>query len=219
MNETEKAATKWTFGVEPLRQTRMLAPLLRSLIGSAVSLEHEDPAVDGLIRDLQEAARALSERIPADPAPRVGSRARPDQRVYIDHSRSIGAYNPCFPEYDIEADGDQARGTVSFPLAYEGPPGVVHGGFLALFFDCAIQHHNCDLGLAGKTSSLNLSYHRPTPILETLDFEIDRSVGERYITSQAQLSRRGTTLCRATMKAVAADRTSLPEVSPRQGKT
>ena len=139
--------------------------------------------------------------------------------MYIDHSRSIGAYNPCFPEYDIEVDGNQAHGTVSFPLAYEGPPGVVHGGFLALFFDCAIQHHNCDLGLAGKTVSLNLSYHRPTPILETLDFEIGRAVGERHITSQARLFRRGTTLCRATMEAVAADRTSLPRVSPRMRKT
>jgi hypothetical protein len=216
MSDIGRATAKWSFGVEPLPQTQRLAPLVRSLIGSAVSLEHEDPAVDRLIHDLQAAARALAERLPADPAARVGPHARPEQRAYIDHSRSIGAYNPCFPEYDIQVEGNLARGTVSFPVAYEGPPGVVHGGFLALFFDCAIQHHNCDLGQAGKTASLSLSYHRPTPILQTLAFEIERSVGERYITSRALLSRRGTVLCRATMEAATADRASLPSVWPRR---
>ena len=36
-----------------------------------------------------------------------------------------------------------ASGSVSFPLVYEGPPGLVHGGFLGVFFDCVTQQHNC----------------------------------------------------------------------------
>jgi hypothetical protein len=208
----------WTFGVEPLPQTVRLAPLLRNLIASALSLEQEEAVLDQLIEDLRAAERALSETLPGDARPRVGPKARSDQRVYLDHSRSIGAYNPCFPEYDIEVTGDRARGTVSFPVAYEGPPGVVHGGFLALFVDCAVQHHNCDLGLTGKTTSLNLSYERPSPIQKTLDFEIERSVDKRRIISQAHLSLGGSILCRATMEAIATDRSQLPIVSPRQAK-
>jgi len=74
--------------------------------------------------------------------------------VYLDHGRDIGSYNPCFPEYEIRVEGDKAWGTVSFPVAYEGPPGCVHGGFLAVFFDCVIQHHNCDYGVAGNFGSV-----------------------------------------------------------------
>ena len=76
----------------------------------------------------------------------------PDQRVYVDHSRDVGNFNPCFPVYVSCAD-DRGEGSVEFPLLYEGPPGIVHGGFLAVFFDCVLQQLNCDLGLAGKTAS------------------------------------------------------------------
>ena len=78
-------------------------------------------------------------------------------------------------------------GTVTFPLAYEGPPGIVHGGFLAVFFDSVIQHHNCDVGVAGKTTSLTVTYRRPTPLLTKLQFELERSVAERRISSTGRL--------------------------------
>ncbi len=209
-------SSRWTFGEEPLPQTLRLAPLLRRVTSSALSLEHENPAVDRLIHCLDETERALAGVVPTDAAPRVGASATPQQRVYLDHSGAIGAYNPCFPEYEITVAGEQAHGGVRFPLAYEGPPGLVHGGFLALFFDCAIQQHNCEFGVAGQTTSLLLSYRRPTPVLQNLDFEIQRSSDERRISSRAQLSRRGTVLCEATMEAVAGDRSRLPEVSARR---
>jgi hypothetical protein len=206
----------WTFGVEPLPQTKELAPLLRQVAGLATALEEADPAVRRLIAELTGAERAIAERAPADLAPRIGSNPAVDQRVYLDHSRDIGAFNPCFPEYEIEVVGDRASGTVAFPLAFEGPPGVVHGGFLATFFDCVIQHHNCDVGVAGKTTSLAVSYYRPTPLSETLTFVVDRAVDDRRITSQAHLSLGEVTLCSATMEAIAGDRARLPDVSPRR---
>jgi hypothetical protein len=189
------------------------------MVNVSLSLEHEDEAIDQLIADLQTAERALTDRTPADLAPRLGEDANPGRRAYIDHSRSIGAFNPCFPEYRIEVRGEKAAGTVSFPIAYEGPPGVVHGGFLALFFDCAIQHHNCDLGMAGKTTSLNITYQRPAPIDRTLAFEIQRTVAARRITSLGELSFNGATLCSVTMDAVAGDRARLPHVSPRRSES
>jgi hypothetical protein len=209
-------SSRWTFGVEPLEQTCTLAAILRRITGMAVALEQEDAVLDRLIENLVSAEKELAARVPGDPAPRIGAGARPDRRVYIDHSRSIGAFNPCFPEYDIAVRGDRASGTVSFPLAYEGPPGVVHGGLVAVFFDCAIQHHNCDVGVAGKTTSLSVSYRRPTPVLELLDFEIERTADARRISSTAQLSFRGSVLCTASMEAVAGELSRLPAVSPRR---
>jgi hypothetical protein len=207
---------KWSFGVEPLPQTVRVASLVRRVLGEVLALEHDHPAVARLIEELEAAEGELECDLPSDPRPRLGPHTVPSQRVYLDHSRDVGAYNPCFPEYAINTDGERASGRVTFPLPYEGPPGVVHGGVLATFFDCVIQHHNCDFGVAGKTTSLHLDYLRPTPVLTQLDFDIERSGGERRISSTATLSLEGTLLCRATMEAVSGDRARLPEVSPRR---
>ena len=208
---------RWTFGVEPLPQTLDLAPLLRRVAGLALALDAPHPVVDRLIEQLQTAERELLQDVPGDLAPRLGPGT--GDRIYVDHSRDIGAYNPVFPEYDIVVTGDRANGTVTFPLAYEGPPGVVHGGVLATFFDCVIQHHNCDVGMAGKTSSLHVVYRRPTPVLTTFAYEVERAVDDRRITSQARLINGEKVLCEATMEAVAGQRTNLPPVSPRRMPT
>ena len=92
----------------------------------------------------------------------------------------------------------------------------MHGGFLAVFFDSVIQHHNCDVGVAGKTTSLTVTYRRPTPLLTELQFEVDRSLEERRIASTARLMADGVVLCEAQMSAVAGDLSRLPEVSPRR---
>ena len=206
----------WKFGVEPLPESLTVASLMRSVTGLVLSLEAPHPALARLAAALRSAEAELAEVAPSDPAPRIGPEAPRDRRVYVDHSGDIGAYNPCFPTYQLRVEGERASGTVSFPLAYEGPPGIVHGGFLAVFFDSVAQHHNCELGLAGKTTSLALRYRRPTPLLTELAFEVERSVEERRITSRARLLAEGVVLCEAEVSAVAGNRTALPEVSPRR---
>jgi hypothetical protein len=136
--------------------------------------------------------------------------------VYLDHARDIGAFDPCFPEYEITVDGTRATGTVIFPVAYEGPPGIVHGGFLALFFDCVVQHHNCDVGVAGKTTGLSLRYRRPAPLLTTMTFTVERDAGEGRIRSTGTLLLDDRVVCEADVDAIAGDRAALPEVSPRR---
>ena len=129
------------------------------------------PDVERLIDDLRAAeASLLDRRAAGDPAPRVGDAAAGDGRVYLDHARDIGAYNPCFPEYDDRASTATARtGSVTFPVAFEGPPGIVHGGLLAAFFDCVVQHHNCDVG-RGRQDDL------ARPALPAADAAADRAV-------------------------------------------
>ena len=203
---------RWTFGVEPLPQTVRAAARLRRVTSLVLSLEHPDPHLDKLIDALDEAERTLSP--PADLSPRVGDRV--DGRVYLDHSRHIGRFNPCVPEYEIVVDGDHAAGAVTFPVAYEGPPGIVHGGFLALFFDAAIQHHNCDVGVAGKTTALAVRYRRPAPVRTELRFTLARSVQAARICSTARLSSGDVVLCEAQLDAVKGERARLPAVSPRR---
>jgi hypothetical protein len=206
----------WTFGVEPLPEAQLVAPLLRRVAGLIQSLEHADPAVAQLAIDLRAAEHALTANASTDPVPRLGRDAPDGGRPYVDHSRDIGAYNPAFPEYDIVVEANRATGTVTFPLVFEGPPGVVHGGVLATFFDCVVQHHNCEVGVAGKTVSLLVEYRRPTPLGVPLAFAIDRDTEEHRISSRARLFLGDETLCTATMSALAGDRSRLPYVPPRR---
>lgn len=208
-------ADRWTFGVEPLPRAREIAPLLRRVAGQILAMERDDAALAALAEDLRAAERALAALVPRDPAPRVGD-AAPDGRVYVDHARDVGAFNPCFPEYSIRVDGDRAQGTVTFPIVFEGPPGVVHGGVLATFFDCVVQHHNCDVGVAGRTTSLLVEYRRPVPLGVDLGFTVERAAGAGRITSRARLSDGDRLLCEATVAAVAGDSARLPPVSPRR---
>ncbi|MFD1813522.1 hypothetical protein [Rhodococcus gannanensis] len=192
------------FGVQPLQQTREAAATLRRLAGLLLSLEHEHPAVEAMIAQFGAWEEELASVAPADPRPRFGPNQTADQRVYLDHAYDIGSFNPSFPEYDFERfDTETASGTVNFPILYEGPPGLVHGGVLAAFFDCVIQHHNCAAGVAGKTRSLTITYRRPTPLLTTLDFGITREPTDRGVRSTARLLLGGEVLCTGELDAVA----------------
>lgn len=192
------------FGERPLPQTMAAAPVIRRLTELLLSLEHPHPTVDAMLARCAEWERELAEAAPADPTPRVGAADDDSQRVYLDHAFDIGAFNPCFPEYTFDhLDAETAAGRVTFPLVYEGPPGLVHGGFLGVFFDAVIQQQSCAVGLAGKTRSLSVTYRRPTPIQVELRFEIIRSVREAGIESTARLMSDGEMLCKAVVQTVA----------------
>lgn len=183
------------FGEEPLSQTVAIASAIRRLCSLLLSLEHAHPTVDAMLTQIGEWESGLGSAVPPDSAPRIGDQDA-SRRVYLDHATDVGAFNPCFPEYRFDRlDGDTALGHVSFPLVYEGPPGLVHGGFLAVFFDCVMQHQNCVTGLSGKTRSLQVTFRRPTPVLTELRFEITRSHVDRGIASTAQLLLGDAVLC------------------------
>ncbi|WP_297698006.1 hypothetical protein [Mycobacterium sp.] len=184
------------FGEAPLAQTVAAAAAMRRISSLLVSLEHPHRAVDSMLERFAEWESELSAAAPADNAPRIGEMPDDPRRVYLNHATDIGAYNPCFPEYRFtQLDSEKALGRVDFPLIYEGPPGLVHGGFLGVFFDCVIQHHNCVTGLSGKTRSLAVTFRRPTPLLTGLGFDITRSEGEQGITSTARLLLDDEVLC------------------------
>ena len=184
------------FGEAPLAQTVAAAGAIRRLGSLLLSLEHAHPTVDAILTQISDWERELSAAVPPDSAPRIGSDDDGRRRIYLDHATDIGAFNPCFPEYHFDHfDAEIASGRVAFPLVYEGPPGLVHGGFLAVFFDCVMQHQNCLAGLSGKTRSLKVTFRRPTPVLTDLRFDIARSEVERGITSTARLLLDDEVLC------------------------
>ena len=190
-------------GEQPLAQTVAAAGALRRLTGLLLSLEYEHPTVDAMLAQFADWERELAAVVPPDLTPRIGAGGE-DQRVYLDHAFDAGAYNPCFPEYTFDhLDDETAYGRATFPVVYEGPPGLVNGGFLAVFFDCITQHQSCAAGRTGKTRSLTVTFRRPTPILTELRFDIARAAAEGRVTSTARLLLGDEVLCIGEFKTVA----------------
>ncbi|MEB3029990.1 PaaI family thioesterase [[Mycobacterium] nativiensis] len=182
------------FGESPHAQTVAAAGAMRRLTGLLLALEHPHPVVDDMVARFADWERELAAAAPVDATPRL--EGADGGRVYLNHAFDVGSFNPCFPEYRFDhLDAETASGRVTFGLAYEGPPGLVHGGFLGVFFDCVTQHQSCAAGLAGRTRSLLVTYRRPTPVLTELDFDIVRAEVERGLASTARLSYRGELLC------------------------
>ncbi|ORI26125.1 PaaI family thioesterase [Rhodococcus sp. 1168] len=85
------------------------------------------------------------------------------------HDPVTGLENAIAPPLVLEGKSDgSVEGTVVLTLAYQGPPGHVHGGVSALLLDHTLGVANAWAGTAGMTAQLNLRYHSPTPLFEPL---------------------------------------------------
>lgn len=105
--------------------------------------------------------------------------------AFFDHSPLIGLANPLAPPIRVAVVGDKIVGHANFGVPYEGPPGHVHGGFLAAAFDEVLGMAQSLTGFPGMTGTLTIRYRKPTPLLTELVFEarVDRVEGRKIFTS------------------------------------
>jgi acyl-coenzyme A thioesterase PaaI-like protein len=109
----------------------------------------------------------------------------PEWYAFFDHSPFIGLANPLSPPMELEYSGDRVKGTVTFGAAYEGPPGCVHGGYVAAVFDELLGSTQSLSGDAGMTAHLGIDYRKPTPLHVPLQMEgwLDRREGRKIYAS------------------------------------
>jgi len=115
--------------------------------------------------------------------------------AFFDHSPMLGQANPLAPPIRLWLDGDRIRGAATFGPAYEGPPGCVHGGYIAAAFDEVLGSTQSLSGSPGMTGRLIVHYRKPTPLQVELAFVgwIDRVEGRKIFT-KGEL-RAGDVLC------------------------
>lgn len=115
--------------------------------------------------------------------------------AFFDHSPMLGQANPLAPPIRLWLDDDRIRGTATFGAAYEGPPGCVHGGYIAAAFDEMLGSVQSLSGNPGMTGRLTVHYRKPTPLHTELSFLgwID-SIEGRKIFTRGEL-RAGDLLC------------------------
>jgi acyl-coenzyme A thioesterase PaaI-like protein len=105
--------------------------------------------------------------------------------AFFDWSPVLGRANPLAPPILVEIEGETIVGQVRFGSAYEGPPGCVHGGFIAAAFDEVLGLTQSLSGQAGMTGRLTVHYRRPTPLHTDLRFDarLDGVSGRKVLTS------------------------------------
>lgn len=114
---------------------------------------------------------------------------------FADFSPFAGPMSPLAPPLDVRIEGDVVRARVVYRLPYEGPPGFVHGGFIAAGFDEVLGFAQGLSGQAGMTGRLEISYRKPTPLNKPLVYEAGISaVSGRKVTVWGKLSD-GDALC------------------------
>jgi acyl-coenzyme A thioesterase PaaI-like protein len=110
-----------------------------------------------------------------------GSLTAYQHRTHLDYSPFVGALNPLSPPLELTMFPDRVEATVTYGLAYEGPPGCLHGGFVAAGFDEVLGFAQALGGRPGMTGRLTISYRSPTPLFEPVRYigRFDRMDGRK----------------------------------------
>ena len=129
-----------------------------------------------------ELAAALTEKIEGlaaelNQAPQVTGlvdMAKRGQRGTIDDVMgelvSVGGRShPCSPELRWQEASNRITGTVKFGQAFEGPPGHVHGGWVAGVLDHLMGMTHVRTGHPGMTGGLSVRYLKPTPLNQRIE--------------------------------------------------
>ncbi|MDH3706479.1 MAG: PaaI family thioesterase [Acidimicrobiia bacterium] len=152
-----------------------LADALRQLLTTVHRIrldDHTAEALTGAVVELSDGLGGADRRRWYDPdAPGDAAAKRDDWRRWSlfrgDHQALAP---PMRTERGTDDEGPFVRGRVTCGPMYEGPPGSVHGGYLAGLFDDLL---GACLGLvdgpSGVTGRLTVRYRRPTPLDHPLE--------------------------------------------------
>jgi acyl-coenzyme A thioesterase PaaI-like protein len=139
-----------------------LAQRTRELIDASLHTAVDHAEVEEITSMLEAMTARL--RKESDPA-YLGVKIGPDGSVRNHGNAVVGHRNPFAPPLRVERTPDgTAYAAFHLGAAYEGPPGLVHGGVSALILDQMLGEAAAAGGAPGMTGRLNLTYRRPTPL-------------------------------------------------------
>lgn len=162
---------------------RVIDALLHTGDGSAAPMSEIAQRLHTIADDLDEHAPQGNERMTRMWAGEGNTR----------HDPVTGPENAIAPPLHLTANDDgTVDGVFTLGLAYQGPPGHVHGGISALLLDHTLGIANDVAGPSGMTAELTLRYHRPTPLFEPLTISGEQtSVDGRRIRAHGSITARG----------------------------
>jgi acyl-coenzyme A thioesterase PaaI-like protein len=133
------------------------------------------------------------------------------------HSMSLvgGRAHPLAPQLHTTSTETGVAGTVTLGPAYEGGPGLVHGGVLSLLFDHAMGIALFVAGHAAMTVSLEVRYRAPTPLGVPLHVtaHLDRQDGRKLFVA-ASVTVDGAVTAEATAIFIQLTRDNVAQIFP-----
>ena len=145
---------------------RRVAAALRELGGLLVSSTPPAADLHALAARLEETTRHFAWH------PRLYGRLAFEKEGSHGNFRQIahelnplsGISNPLAPPLNIWIEGSEAHARATLGWVYEGPPGSVHGGYVAALFDQFMGMAQAIGGQPGMTGTLTIRYLRRTPL-------------------------------------------------------
>lgn len=172
------------FSESQKRELLRLVASLRSLMESSVALSAPlEP-----LAAMADAAEALSARAAEHagrrPFEMYSAPVEGDLNTILPWSVISGPYHPMAAPVVMAQEGGKLVGTVRFGLAYEGPPGGVHGAVVAGVYDQVLAFAAMANHTPGHTATLTTKYRRITPLYAELRFEawVERVEGRKVFT-------------------------------------
>ena len=164
-----------------------LAASTRALIEAVAAVEAVDTAdADPDLARASDAIDAVTAGLRARPTSSASLRYRAERRYgdYLPRSLLVGRAHPISPGAQFDFADGRLDVRVTFGAAYEGPPGYVHGGIVALAFDELFGMVTVLNGQGGLTGRLSVRYRKPTPLHQELRMTawIDHHEGRRMRT-------------------------------------
>ena len=148
-----------------------LASATRALNEKLVSTDIDPELADALTEKIEGLAAELNQ---AQQVTGLVDMAKRGQRGTIDDVMgelvSVGGRShPCSPELRWQEASNRITGTVKFSQAFEGPPGHVHGGWVAGVLDHLMGMTHVRTGHPGMTGGLSVRYLKPTPLNQVIE--------------------------------------------------
>ncbi|MSZ76897.1 MAG: PaaI family thioesterase [Actinobacteria bacterium] len=157
---------------------RPLADAVRDLVDATIRTTVPDDEVRAVQAEIEAAVARL--RVSQVPGPR-GIRYNGEGRSWSWGNAVVGAHNAIAPPLVIHHDpSGVATSDVVLGAAYEGPPGLVHGGVTALLLDHLMGETASGFAKVTMTGTLTMRYRRGTPLGALhLEGRIDREEGRK----------------------------------------
>ncbi len=154
------------------RQTRKhaLANQVRQLIDDVLFLDAAEVSEQALAdaeRTLTAAVRAF-EDVPDVPGRNLHTAAV--DNAHSERSPLTGRSNALAAPLRLWFEGESTYGEATYGDVYEGPPGLVHGGYVIAAFDDLLGVAQTASGIAGLTGTLTVKLRKGTPLNTRIDY-------------------------------------------------
>lgn len=156
-----------------------LGAALRDLLDVVVQADLDDALADEAVA----AVDALRDKLSG--APPLGAVPMELSSIRRELSLVGGAAHPAAPQIEFATVDGASTGVTTLGPLFEGGPGLVHGGILALLLDHAMGHASVSGNYAAMTTELSLRFRGPTPLHRPLRVtaRLDRTAGRKLLLS------------------------------------